>query len=475
MPTASFKKPKIVEVEITGLAHKGAAVGRTDDGIVVFVNEAVPGDRVRVTLTRKRKGVWFAHTEAIIRLSAQRKQAVCQHFGICGGCSWQNLEYAEQLNQKEKLVRDALIRIGKVADVLIEKILPAARTEYYRNKLEYTFSNNRWLTKEEIDRAQKPEDLLALGFHRPGIFYKIVDIEKCHLQIDSSNQIRNFIKNFAIREKLEFYDIRNQKGFLRNLIIKSNSRNQIMCILVFGYEDEANISKLLRELTSNFKEIISIYSVINSKKNDSYFDLSFHKLFGEDYLTEQLDHAKFLIGPKSFFQTNPEQAAALYQLVADYADLKGSEIVFDWYCGVGSIGIYLAKNSAKVIGVEEIAEAIEDAKLNAKENALDNCHFFVTDAKDADINGLTQQFGFPDLLVVDPPRAGVHPNVIEQIIQLHPPKLIYVSCNPATQARDIQLLSTHYKVEKIKPVDMFPHTNHVESVALLTLIDGNRL
>ncbi len=467
----SRTKPKIVEIEITGLAHKGAAVGRTDEGLVVFVKDAVPGDRVKAALIKKRKGTWNANLEEIIRYSTHRFKPVCQHFGICGGCSWQNLDYSEQLNQKEKLVKDALVRIGKVADVLIEKILPAPHTELYRNKMEYTFSNNRWLTKEEINRVQQPEDLLALGFHRPGIFYKIVDIEKCHLQIDSSNQIRNFIKAYAIQEKLDFYDIKIQKGFLRNLIIKCNRQNEIMCILVLEYDDEQIISNIVRELISNFKEIISIYVVINAKKNDSYFDLTFSKLYGEDYLTEHLDHAKFLIGPKSFFQTNPEQAASLYRLVAEYADLKGHETVYDWYCGVGSIGIYLAKNATKVIGVEEVAEAIDDAKLNAQTNNLDNCHFFVTDAKNADIESLTQQFGYPDLLVVDPPRTGMHPNVIEQIIKLHPPKLIYVSCNPATQARDILLLSTHYKVEKIKPVDMFPHTNHVEAVALLSWIE----
>ena len=463
----SRTKPKTVELEITGLAHKGAAVGRTDEGMVVFVRDAVPGDRVKVTLGRKRKGVWHANLGEIIRYSEHRTKPICQHFGICGGCSWQNLDYSEQLQQKEKLVRDSLIRIGKVADVVIEKILAAPQTELYRNKLEYTFSNNRWLTNDEKDIIQNPEDHLALGFHRPGIFYKIVDIEKCHLQIDSSNQIRNFIKAYSVKEKLDFYDIKNQKGLLRNLIIKSNTQNEVMCILVLEYEDEKMISSIVKELISNFKEIISIYVVINAKKNDSYLDLSFRKLYGDDFLMQHLNHAKFLIGPKSFFQTNPKQAAALYSLIAKYADLKGHETIYDWYCGVGSIGIYLAKNAAQVIGIEEVAEAIEDAKLNAKANELDNCHFYVTDAKDVDMEEIIKKYGLPDLIIVDPPRAGMHAKVVEQIIQLHPPKLIYVSCNPSTQARDILLLSTHYKVEKVKPVDMFPHTNHVESVALL--------
>lgn len=465
----SRSKPKIVEVEITGLAHKGAAVGRTDEGLVVFVKDAVPGDRVKAMLSRKRKGVWFGNLEEVIRYSIHRTSAICQHFGICGGCSWQNLVYSEQLHQKEKLVKDALVRIGKVDEQLIETILPAPQTEYYRNKLEYTFSNNRWLTKGEMDDVQDQTSKLALGFHRPGIFYKIVDILKCHLQIDSSNQIRNFIKQYAINTHLEFYDIKNQTGFLRNLIIKSNTQQEIMCILVIWQEEVDIITELVSQLTTGFKEIISIFIVINSKKNDSLFDLNFQKKYGADYLMEHLDHAKFLIGPKSFFQTNPQQAAALYRLVADYANLQGHEIIYDWYCGVGSIGIYLAKDAAKVIGIEEVAEAIEDAKVNATANELNNCYFYVDDVKDADIANFIQQHGAPDLLIIDPPRAGLHPKVVEQIIALSPPKIIYVSCNPSTQSRDILLLSENYKIEKIKPVDMFPHTNHVESVALLSL------
>jgi 23S rRNA (uracil1939-C5)-methyltransferase len=467
----SRTKPKIVELEITGLAHKGAAVGKTDDGMVVFVRDAVPGDRVKALLNKKRKGTWHGYLEEIIRYSDQRTKAVCKHFGICGGCSWQNLAYTEQLHQKEKMVRDSLTRIGKVANEIIEEILPAPFTEYYRNKLEYTFSKNRWLTKVELENAGTALSNNALGFHRPGIFHKIVDIEKCYLQNDYSNHIRNFVREHAIRESLEFYDIKNQKGFLRNLIIKSNTKNEIMCIIVFGYEDEDASTKLIKDLISKFPEIISLHQVINTKKNDSYFDLSFQKVYGEDYLLENLDHAKFLIGPKSFFQTNPKQTAALYGLVAEYASLKGTETVYDWYCGVGSIGIYLANNANKIIGVDEIAEAIHDAEQNAKVNELDNCHFYITDAKDADIDGIIEKHGRPDVLIVDPPRAGMHPNVINQIIHLQPSKLIYVSCNPATQARDILLLSTHYKIEKIKPVDMFPHTNHVESVALLSLLD----
>ncbi len=465
----SKSKPKIAELEITGLAHKGLAVGRTDDGMVVFVNDAVPGDRVQVMLTRKRKGAWFAHLISILRHSIHRTEPVCSHFGICGGCSWQNLNYSEQLKQKETLVRDALCRIGKISDQLIESILPALHTEYYRNKMEYTFSNYRWLTELEISQSDQIVNQKALGFHRPGNFNKIVDIHKCHLQIDSTNSIRNFIRDYSLKLNLEFYDIKLQQGLLRNVIIKSNSKSEIMCILVFHYEDQNSIKGFVKHLHTEFPEIVSIYYVINPKKNDSYFDLNFIKLFGLDYLTEYLDHAKFLIGPKSFFQTNPEQAARLYQIVLEFCDLKGNEIIYDLYCGVGSIGIYLAKNAFKVIGIEEVKEAIDDARINARENDLENCHFYISDAKDIDALELQKNHGKPDVLIVDPPRAGLHLSVVNQILSLSPAKLVYVSCNPATQARDILLLSEKYLVKRIKPVDMFPHTNHVESVALLSL------
>jgi 23S rRNA (uracil1939-C5)-methyltransferase len=465
----SNTKTKIVEIELTGLAHKGAAVGRTDEGLVVFVKDAVPGDRVKAMLTKKRKGTWTANLLEIIRRSEQRTQAICQHFGICGGCSWQNLKYAEQLRQKEILVKDAICRIGKVEPERVESILPALHTEYYRNKMEYTFSCYRWLTEEEIQDSNEMIDQKALGLHRPGHFNKVVDIQTCYLQMDSTNKIRNFIRDYSIERQLEFYDIKQQKGFLRNVIFKSNSKAEMMCILVFHEEKPEIIVDFTSVLRSNFPEIVSMYYVINPKKNDSYFDLTFHKVFGLDYLSEHLDHARFLIGPKSFFQTNPEQAARLYKLVGEFANLKGHEVVYDLYCGVGSIGIYLAKNASRVIGIEEIPEAINDANLNAAENDLTNCHFYVSDTKDIKLQDLIKTHGQPDIIIVDPPRAGMHGKVIEQLLDLSSEKIIYVSCNPATQARDIQLLHAKYQVEKVKPVDMFPHTNHVEAVALLSL------
>ncbi|MBK6544931.1 MAG: 23S rRNA (uracil(1939)-C(5))-methyltransferase RlmD [Saprospiraceae bacterium] len=466
----SRKKQKTAEVEFKGIAHKGTSVGRTDEGLVVFVQGALPGERAEVLFTKKRKGVWQGNLIRTIRPSEYKVTAVCNHFGICGGCSWQNLDYREQLKQKELLVRDALVRIAKIPDAIIETILPATNTEFYRNKLEFTFSKHKWLTEEELGLELVEEEKLALGFHRPGNFNKVVNISRCFLQSERSNDIRNFVKEFAIKNKVDFYDIKKQQGFLRNLIIRSNTQNEYLCILSIAYSNDEFTKALKEELVHAFKEISSIYIVINPKKNDTLFDLDFQKIYGDDYITEYLDHAKFLIGPKSFFQTNSQQAAKLYQLIAAYADLKGDEIIYDWYCGVGSIGIYLAKNAAKVIGVEEIQEAIEDARLNAALNQLMNCHFYISDAKAVQIESIIQDHGLPNLIIVDPPRIGLHELVIEQLKYLKAPKLIYVSCNPATQARDLDLLKESYEVIKIKPVDMFPHTNHIESVALLSLL-----
>lgn len=465
----SPSKNKIVEVEISGIAHKGAAVGRTDEGMVVFVEGVIPGDRVQVELKRKRKGSWQGHLLQIIRSSKYRINPVCSHFGICGGCSWQNLDYREQLQQKETLVKDVLTRIAKVQPELIEPIFPATNTEFYRNKLEFTFSKYKWLTAEQLNQELAAEDKLALGFHRPGNFTKIVDIEKCYLQSELSNEIRNWIKEYSIKKTLSFYDIKEQTGFLRNLIIRSNAKNEYLCILSIGHEDTSAVFELSEELKQRFNQIKSFYVILNSKKNDSLFDLSFQKIFGDVYLTEYLDHVKFLIGPKSFFQTNSQQAITLYRIVAEFANLSGAEVIYDLYCGVGSIGIYLAAKAAVVVGVEEIAEAIEDAKLNARINELSNCHFYVSDTKNINLESIIEKHGCPDLIIVDPPRVGLHEEVIEKIIGLKAIKLIYVSCNPATQARDLLLLNEAYEIVKIKPVDMFPHTNHIESVALLSL------
>lgn len=463
------KKDKKARVLLTGIGHKGTAVGRTEDGQVVFVEKGVPGDQVEVSLIKKRKGVWLGRIDSIVSHSPQRVTPFCNHFGVCGGCSWQHLDYSEQLQQKQQLVYDALMRIGKIDSARFEPIVGASQISFYRNKLEFTFSTSRWLTEEELTDEKVALEKRALGFHRPGNFNKVVDIQTCYLQSDLSNTIRNFIKSFAIENDWEFYNIREQKGFLRNLIIRSNAQNQVMCILVFGYEDSDKIVQLTEILANTYPQISSIYKVINPKTNDSLFDLKFIKVFGQDNLTETLDHANFLISPKSFFQTNSQQASVLYRIVRDYCDLKGDETIYDWYCGVGSIGIYLARSAAKIIGIDEIEEAIQDARKNAQFNQLNNCHFFHSDAKDILIDDLIKQFGKPDVLIVDPPRAGLHEKVIQHLLLLRAEKVVYVSCNPATQARDLALLKEIYSVEKIKPIDLFPHTNHVECVALLSL------
>ncbi|MDQ3140838.1 MAG: 23S rRNA (uracil(1939)-C(5))-methyltransferase RlmD [Bacteroidota bacterium] len=463
------KEAAICEVEITGLGHKGTAVGRTDEGMVVFVQGAVPGDRILVALLKKRKGVWLGKTREVLRYSEHRTEARCQHFGVCGGCSWQNLLYKEQLHQKEIIVRDAFTRIAKTHIGQFEPILEAPEEFEYRNKLEYTFSVHRWLTQEDMQSDEPRIRTGALGFHRPGIFDKIVNIEHCHLQGNLSNDIKNYIRLFAEKNQLSFYDIRNHTGFLRNLIIRVNLHNEILLVLVVSVADQDQLTDLFIELQHKFPQINSAWKVVNSKRNDSLYDLNFEKIFGSDYIIESLHDVAFNISPKSFFQTNTRQAVRLYDLVKSYAALKGNEIVYDLYCGVGSIGIFLAREAKFIIGVEEIAEAIEDAKQNAQLNKLTNCHFVHGDAKNIFNEELIARFGRPDVLILDPPRVGLHSDLILQILEIKADRIVYVSCNPATQARDVSLLLEKYDLVKIRPVDMFPHTNHIESVAQLKL------
>lgn len=463
------KSIKLVDVTITAIAHNGLAIGRNDEGMVVFVENAVPGDKVTVQLSRKRKGSWNGRAIKLLEASAHRTQAMCKHFGVCGGCSWQNLDYNEQIRQKENIVYDAIRRIAKITDAIFLPIKGAEHNSYYRNKLEYTFSAFRWLNQEELQDPTQKSFYPSLGFHRPGNFSKIVDIQHCHLQAEPSNEIRNFVRQYTIEHNHPYYDIKKHEGFLRNLIIRSNKQGQIMCILVFGENRKQEIDDLVATLQKSFSAISSIYKVINEKWNDSLFDQTFVKVYGDDYLIETLGHVKFLISPKSFFQTNTRQAEELYKIVAEFANLNGNETVLDLYCGVGSIGIYLASKALKVIGVETIAEAIEDAKLNSRENQLENCHFLVSDAKEISLEALEQQFGIIDVVIVDPPRAGLHEGVCTNLLQFAAKTIVYVSCNPSTQARDLAILSQKYRLEKIQAVDLFPHTNHVESVALLSL------
>ncbi len=463
------KNNKTAVIRIHGIAHNGHAVGRTEEGMVVFVEGAVPGDLAEVVLLRKRKGSWHGRVQMILTESEYRTDSFCEHFGVCGGCSWQHLNYEAQMKFKSDWVKDAIQRIAKIEDVQFEDPLPAEKTTYYRNKLEFTFSAHKWFTSTDKNQEKGSEPSFALGFHRPGHFSKVVDIQKCFLQADPSNEIRNFVRSFAVEHGYSFYDIKKHEGFLRTLIIRNTIDGSVQCILSVGEEDSKKLKEIVDATTNSFPQIRSFYTVLNTKWNDSLFDLDFQLQHGEAYLTETLDHVKFLIGPKSFFQTNTRQAARLYRQVEEYANLTGKETVFDLYCGVGSIGIYLARKAAKVVGIEEIPEAISDAKINAQANHIEHCHFLVSDAKDARLSEIADIHGFPDLVVIDPPRTGLHEQVCESLNLLGAPRIIYVSCNPATQARDLGLLAERYKLEKIRAVDLFPHTNHVESVALLSL------
>ncbi|NOT37068.1 MAG: 23S rRNA (uracil(1939)-C(5))-methyltransferase RlmD [Saprospiraceae bacterium] len=461
------RKEKLVTVQLTGLTHKGESVGRTEEGVVVFVQGGVPGDKAIVSLARKRKGVWNGFVKEILTESQNRVIPVCQHFNYCGGCSWQNLSYPAQLALKEKVVIDSLTRIAKVSVNSLEPILACNQEYYYRNKLEFTFSNRRWLLPEELQNDVIDVNKNALGFHRPGTFDKIVDISQCHLQIDLSNQIRNSLKNYCLSNNLSFYDVKNHVGFLRNLIIKTNENEQALVLISFSEDNQSEIQSIFSFLKNNFPQICSAYYAINTKKNDSWFDLQCIKVYGEDYLLTNLHHAKYCIGPKSFFQTNRLQAEQLYALVKKYAEFQGHENVYDLYCGVGSIGIYLADQVKNVIGIEEIPEAIDDAKINAKLNNLTNCSFLTGDVKALLNDELKSKFGAPDVVIVDPPRVGIHPDVIAEIINFAPMKIIYVSCNPSTAARDFALFDEAYQIERLRPVDMFPMTNHIELVSIL--------
>ena len=463
------KKKTVENIRITGIADKGKAIGRDATGKVYFVEDAVPGDLVDVLVLRKKKGVPFGKAVKFREFSENRSEPFCSHFGICGGCKWQNLSYEEQLNQKQMIVDDAIKRIAKIQDYESLPILPSEHIQFYRNKLEFTFSSKRWLTQDEIDSGTEFSNRNALGFHRPGAFDKVVDIDKCYLMSELTNEILNFVRDHANANHLEFFDIRQQLGLLRNLIIRRNQDGEYMLIFSFYHRDEENIHKLLSAVAEEFDEIKNILFVINSKKNDTIFDLEVERYKGDGYLKEVLGETEFKIGPKSFFQTNSIQAKNLYDVVMDFADLKGNETVYDLYTGLGSIALYVAPYCKSVIGVEEIEAAIEDANENKKLNGIDNAEFYCGDVKDIVNNDFFHKHGNADLVICDPPRAGMHKDLIETLLKLKAPMIVNVSCNPSTQARDLALLSESYELIKSRAVDMFPHTNHIENVVLLEL------
>jgi 23S rRNA (uracil1939-C5)-methyltransferase len=458
--------PLLEKVRITDIGAEGKALARVDN-LVVFVPMLIPGDVVDVKVVKKRKKYMEGKATKFYEYSPDRIKPRCKHFGICGGCKWQHLPYNLQLKQKEKQVTDNLTRIGKIELPEISPIIGSSEEFLYRNKLEYTFSDKRWLTQDEIDSEVKFEKEGALGFHIPGLFDKVLDIDECHLQPEPSNAIKNAVRQYSIKNELSFFDLREQEGLLRNLVIRNSLEGNVMVIAVFFYDDVEKREGLLDFILSEFPQITSMMYVINSKKNDSLSDQKPILYKGDDYLVEEMNGLKFRIGPKSFYQTNTRQALELYRVVKDFAGLSGKEVVYDLYTGTGTIANFIAGSSKKVIGIEYIDEAVQDAKINSEINNITNTSFFAGDMKDILSKDLFQANSKPDVIITDPPRAGMHEDVVKTILAAGAGKIVYVSCNPSTQARDIFLLSDDYDVAKVQPVDMFPHTHHVENVVLL--------
>lgn len=463
---ARGKKPLLENIEIQKIAAEGKSIAYVDEK-VLFVPNTVPGDIVDVQVTRKRKSFLEGFVVRTRKESILRTQPFCPHFGICGGCKWQNLPYEKQTEFKQQEIIDNLKRIGKVELQNIHPIIGSAHTQYYRNKLEFTFSDKRFLTREEIGQATDITRTPAAGFHVPGLFDKVVDIETCYLQGSPSNEIRNFIKQYAIERDLTFYNIREQHGFLRTLVIRTASTGEVMVILAFGEEDQTERKNLLDALINEFPQITSLMYVINKKQNDSLTDQEIICYKGRDHIFEEMEGLKFKIGPKSFYQTNSEQAYNLYSKTRELAGLNGSETVYDLYTGTGTIANFIARQAQKVIGIEYVPEAIEDAKVNSELNGIANTLFYAGDMKDVLNSDFIARHGHPDVIITDPPRAGMHPDVVQTILNAAPERIVYVSCNSATQARDLQLMDTAYKVMAVQPVDMFPHTHHVENIVLL--------
>lgn len=459
-------KPQFEAIEITDIGAEGKAIARIDD-MVVFTTHVIPGDVVDLQVTKKRKNYMEARVTAIRQQSKDRQEAFCSHFGTCGGCKWQYLPYAKQLFYKQKQVADQLRRLGRIELPEITPILGSAKNTFYRNKLEFSFSNKRWLSHEEMNTDLGDLQMNALGFHIPGLFDKIIDIETCWLQPEPSNAVRNFIREYALQNNLSFFDIRVQEGFLRNMIVRTSSTGENMLIVVFYYDDAEQRNALLQAVADRFPEFTSVMYVINAKANDSIGDQDILPFKGPDHIFEEMEGLRFKIGPKSFYQTNSEQAYELYKVARDFAELKGDEVVYDLYTGTGTIANFVAHSAKQVIGIEYVPEAIEDAKINSEINGIANTLFYAGDMKDVLNEAFVAQHGKPDVIITDPPRAGMHDDVVKTILAAAPERVVYVSCNPATQARDLALMDEHYRVTKIQPVDMFPHTHHVENVVQL--------
>ncbi len=468
MARKKSKYPHIASMDIVDVAAEGKSIGRIDDQ-VVFVANTIPGDVVSVQINSKRKRFMEGYVTEYIKLSPLRVEPFCVYSGECGGCKWQALPYSEQLAFKQKQVSDQLSRIGGVEIPEIMPILGSEKTQFYRNKLEFTFSNKRWISRSELAEAGDKEIVRgdALGFHIPGAFDKILDIEKCYLQDEPSNEIRNFVRDYALEKELSFYDLRTHEGLMRNLMIRTSTTGDVMVVVVFAVDAPDERKGLMDALAEKFPAITSLGYVVNTKLNDSMGDQTVVHYSGKPYIEESMEGLTFRINPKSFYQTNSEQAYELYKVTRDFAELTGSEVVYDLYTGTGTIANFVAHQASKVVGVEYVEEAIIDARINSELNGIDNTVFYAGDMKDV----LNQEFiaanGQPDVIILDPPRAGIHQSVADVILAAAPERIVYVSCNPATQARDLAIFDEKYKITKVQPVDMFPHTHHVENVVQL--------
>ncbi len=457
----------LTALTVHDIAEEGKGVARAED-LVVFIEKAIPGDVVDAIVYKKKKKFAEAKIAKIITPSPERVEPFCSHFGVCGGCKWQHMDYGAQLKYKQKSVLDALQRLAGLDVSHAEAILPSSQDKYYRNKLEYTFSNKRWLTSQD-DIIEDEKELNALGFHVPLRFDKILKIDHCYLQANPSNDLRNSIAEFAVQNNVSFYDLRAHEGALRNLVIRTSSTGELMVIVIFAYPEEGQVELVMEFVKTQFPQITSLLYIINQKKNDTFSDQEVLLYNGRAYIEEEMEGLKFRIGPKSFYQTNSLQAYELYKITRDFADLKGDELVYDLYTGTGTIANFVAKMAKKVVGVEYVPDAIVDAKINSEVNGINNTVFYAGDMKDILNNDFINQNGKPDVVITDPPRAGMHPDVVERLMEMEADKIVYVSCNAATQARDLIRLKEKYDLVRIKPVDMFPHTQHVENVVLLKL------
>ena len=470
MPRQNRRKPIVLEnIEIIDTATKGKSVAR-HDSVIIFIKGGVPGDICNITVFKKRKKYWEANINQIVKKSKSRIEPICEHFGSCGGCKWQNMNYQSQLKFKQNEVINNLTRIGGITISKYNQIIGCEQEYFYRNKMEFTFSNKRWLTQEEVASNSEIKNKDALGFHVPGMFDKVIDIKKCHLQKEPSNKIRLAVKEFADNNKLPYFDLRNQTGLLRNLLIRTSTTNELMVLVQFFNNDRKKIKLLMDFIKDTFNEITSLLYTINTKGNNTLYDQDILCYSGKDYITEEIDDLVFKIGPKSFFQTNSKQAKKLYSITRELAEINEKDIVYDLYTGTGTIAQFIAKKAKMVIGIDSVKEGIIAAYENAKFNNIKNCTFYTGDMKDIFSDEFINKNGHPNVIITDPPRDGMHKKVIEQILNILPQRIVYVSCNSATQARDVSIMKEKYNVTKIQTVDMFPQTHHVENIVVLELI-----